>query len=80
MQTWRLDGAADTYKEYVILPLTREDFRKEAMIQKRPRVEGRLEGGKIYIYIVTTDLQCCVPETSRTFKAIILQLIKTEKT
>ena len=51
MQTWRLDGAADTYKEYVILPLTREDFRKEAMIQKRPRVEGRLEGGKIYIYI-----------------------------
>jgi hypothetical protein len=51
MQTWRLDGAADTYKEYVILPLAREDFRKEAMIQKRPRVEGKLEGGKIYIYI-----------------------------
>ena len=37
----RFDGAGDTYKEDVILPLAREDFRKEGMIQKRPRGEGR---------------------------------------
>lgn len=39
-----------THTKSMILPLAREDFRKEAMIQKRPRVEGRFkrEGRDIY--------------------------------